>query len=86
MNFKMDENLPMEVVDVLRGHGQEAINVVEQQVGGASDDLIAKVCQGGQQVFVTLDLDFGEHGTCQLVSCAFPISASLPSGRGCNLL
>ena len=63
MKFKTDENLPVEVVDVLYEHGHDAISVVEQQLGGAADDTIAKVCQREQRVLVTLDLDFADIRT-----------------------
>lgn len=60
MKFKTDENLPVEVVTLLCDHGHDAISVVEQQLGGAADAIIAKVCQSEQRVLMTLDLDFAD--------------------------
>ena len=63
MKFKTDENLPVEVVNVLRQHGHDGMGVVEQKLGGAGDDIIAKVCQREQRVLLTLDLDFADIRT-----------------------
>lgn len=37
MDFKIDENLPVEVADVLHQAGYDAVRVVEQHLGGAPD-------------------------------------------------
>lgn len=60
MRFKTDENLPAEIVTLLCDHGHDAISVVEQQLAGAPDNVVAKVCQSEQRVLVTLDLDFAD--------------------------
>lgn len=60
MKFKTDENLPLEVSVLLREHGHDAISVVEQQLAGATDEIIARVCQNEQRVLMTLDLDFAD--------------------------
>jgi len=60
MKFKTHENLPVEIVALLCDHGHDAISVVDQQLAGATDNIIAKVCQSEQRVFMTLDLDFAD--------------------------
>jgi predicted nuclease of predicted toxin-antitoxin system len=60
MNFKTDENLPMEVADLLRQNGHDALSVMDQQLAGRPDVDVAAACQAEQRVLVTLDLDFSD--------------------------
>jgi predicted nuclease of predicted toxin-antitoxin system len=60
MQFKIDENLPIEVSDLLRHAGHDAATVLEQRLGGAADPMIAAVCQRENRILVTLDLDFAD--------------------------
>jgi predicted nuclease of predicted toxin-antitoxin system len=60
MKFKIDENMPVEVVTVLCDHGHDAIGVVEQNLAGAADVVVANVCKTEQRVLMTLDLDFAD--------------------------
>lgn len=60
MRFKTDENLPVEVVDLLRQEGHDAQSVIDQQLAGHSDRDVAAVCQAEQRALVTLDLDFSD--------------------------
>ena len=62
MKFKADENLPVEVVELLRQHGHDAMSVVEQQLSGHPDVDVANVCRAEQSALVTLDLDFSDIG------------------------
>ena len=43
MRFKVDENLPVEAVDVLRRVGHDAVSVAEQGLSGAIDTVIGEV-------------------------------------------
>ena len=63
MKFKIVENLPVEVVAVLRNHGHDAMSVVEQQLAGAADGVVANVCKSEQRTLMTLDLDFADIRT-----------------------
>jgi predicted nuclease of predicted toxin-antitoxin system len=56
--FKTDENLPLEVAVLLRGHGLDVATVLEQKLGGHPDADIAAVCRAEHRVLVTLDTDF----------------------------
>lgn len=61
--FKTDENLPVEVADLFRVRGHDAMTVLEQQLGGEADPRIANVCLAEQRTLVTLDLDFADIRT-----------------------
>jgi len=56
--FKIDENLPRDVAELLRTHGYDAATVHEQALVGRPDPVIAQVCKAEDRALVTLDLDF----------------------------
>jgi predicted nuclease of predicted toxin-antitoxin system len=58
MRFKVDENLPIEVAQLLRDVGHEADTVMDEGLGGAIDDSIANRCRDENRAVVTLDVDF----------------------------
>ena len=60
MRFKFDENLPAELGALLRHAGHEAHSVHDENLSGADDPSIAKVCQAEQRILITLDLDFAD--------------------------
>ena len=60
MRFKIDENLPIEVAQLLREEGHQASTVLEQGLGGKDDPDIAAICQREELVLVTLDTDFSD--------------------------
>lgn len=60
MRFKVDENLPVEVAEVLRQAGYDAASVLEQQHGGSADAQLAALCQRESRTLVTLDMDFAD--------------------------
>jgi predicted nuclease of predicted toxin-antitoxin system len=63
MNFKVDENLPVEVVTLLREAGYDAFSVLDQNLGGKSDAQIASICQKEKRTLLTLDVDFADINT-----------------------
>jgi predicted nuclease of predicted toxin-antitoxin system len=63
MKFKIDENLPIEIAQLLQESGYDAATVLEQQLGGKPDDNIAQICQQEDRIIVTLDLDFADIRT-----------------------
>jgi predicted nuclease of predicted toxin-antitoxin system len=63
MKFKIDENLPVEVAEVLRQAGYEAATVYDQGLAGEVDRTLALVCQSEQRVLITLDTDFADIRT-----------------------
>ncbi len=58
MKFKVDENLPDELSQLLLDAGWDSLTVVEQQLGGAQDPQLAQVCRDEVRVFVTFDRGF----------------------------
>jgi predicted nuclease of predicted toxin-antitoxin system len=58
VKFKFDENLPSDLGALLRANGHDAHSVLDENLGGAADACIAKVCQDEQRILITLDLDF----------------------------
>lgn len=60
MKFKTDENLPIEVADLLREYGHNAMSVIKQQLSGHPDADVAEVCRVEDRALVTLDLDFAD--------------------------
>ena len=63
MQFRIDENLPVEAAEVLRDAGHDAITVHDQQMVGELDPRIAAVCKSEIRAIVTLDLDFSDIRT-----------------------
>ena len=60
MRFKVDENLPVELADLLREASHDAATVLEQQLAGAMDADVASVCQHEARALITLDTDFAD--------------------------
>ena len=58
MKLKLDENLPSDLGALLRAGGHDAHSVLDENLRGAADPSIAKVCQDEQRILITLDLDF----------------------------
>jgi predicted nuclease of predicted toxin-antitoxin system len=58
MRLKIDENLPLEVTELLRHAGHDALSVLEQGLGGHADPDVANVCAAEGRGLVTLDVDF----------------------------
>jgi predicted nuclease of predicted toxin-antitoxin system len=63
MQFKIDENLPVEAAELLREAGYDTITVLEQHLGGHADPEIASVCQQETRCLLTLDKDFADIRT-----------------------
>jgi len=63
MKFKVDENLPGEVAELLRSEKHEAATVIDERLGGKDDSTITDACRREGLILVTLDLDFGDART-----------------------
>jgi predicted nuclease of predicted toxin-antitoxin system len=63
MRFKVDENLPVEVAELIRAAGHDALTVPEQNLGGHPDRAIADTVRKEKRAFITLDLDFADIRT-----------------------
>jgi predicted nuclease of predicted toxin-antitoxin system len=60
MKFKIDENLPFEIKNLLIQAGHDALTVKDQDLIGKPDTTIATVCLREDRVFITADLDFSD--------------------------
>jgi predicted nuclease of predicted toxin-antitoxin system len=58
LKFKVDENLPEELSQLLRSAGWDSTTVVEQDLGGAQDPPLARVCSSEGRILVTFDRGF----------------------------
>jgi len=60
MRFKLDENLPLELMDLFNGEGHDATSVLGQELGGATDSALAEHCRAEERALVTLDAGFAD--------------------------
>ena len=60
MLFKIDENMPLEAVELLHQAGHLAHTVFDEQLAGHPDSNVAATCQVEQRVLITLDVDFAD--------------------------
>lgn len=60
MQFKIDENLPVEVASLLINAGHDAKTVNDQNLSGTTDANLISVCRNEQRVLITQDLDFSD--------------------------
>lgn len=58
--FKIDENLPIEISELLRQRGFDALTVLDQKLGGRPDTDVAAVCLSEGRVLLSFDLDFAD--------------------------
>ena len=58
MKLKLDENLGMTAVEILRKAGHDAVTVKSQGLAGAKDTDVIAACRSEQRCLVTLDLEF----------------------------
>ena len=55
MKFKIDENLPIEIIDEIRGLGHEADTVIDEGLKGFVDPEILAAAKASGNVLLTLD-------------------------------
>lgn len=60
MKFKLDENLPTDLVQIFRSAGHDASSVFEQNLSGEKDQTLLDICRSEDRVLITLDLDFAD--------------------------
>jgi len=63
MKFKVDENFPLEAVDLLRAASHDALTVFDQSLSGQPDGRRASVCKREGRTLITLDTDFSDIRT-----------------------
>jgi len=60
VKIKLDENIGRRGVELLKAAGHDVMTVREQNLQGAPDERIFKVCADEKRVLITLDHDFGQ--------------------------
>ena len=65
MRFKIDENLPPDIDDLLRQARHEAFTVFEQGLRSHTDPQVIAACQAEGLALLSLDLDFSNILTQQ---------------------
>ncbi len=60
MRFKVDENLPSELVELIRRLKFDARTLFDQSAQGTPDNSIAKMCLENEEVLITLDTGFAD--------------------------
>src|SRR2546423_7426669 len=63
MRFKVDENLPVEVADLLGSAGHDALTVFDQKLSGRPDRTVGDTVRDEKRALITLDLDFADIRT-----------------------
>lgn len=58
MHFKLDENLPASLRELLLQNGHNAETVIDEGLNGSTDRVLFAACQDEGRVIVTLDMDF----------------------------
>jgi predicted nuclease of predicted toxin-antitoxin system len=59
LRFKLAENLPVEVAELLSTAGHDAVTVAHERLGGAQDERLLVVCRAEGRALVTLDVGLG---------------------------
>lgn len=63
MQFKIDENLPIEISEILHNAGHDAKTVNDQQLKGTKDAVLIDICKNENRALITLDTDFSDIRT-----------------------
>lgn len=63
MKFKVDENLPAEIAELLIRSGHDAKTVNEEQLKGIDDPNLIKICKRENRAIITMDTDFSDINT-----------------------
>lgn len=63
MRFKIDENLPIDIAELLRSANHNAETVWDEELVGRPDESILEVCREEDRCLLTLDLDFANLRT-----------------------
>ena len=60
MRFKVDENLPIDLADLLTGLGHDGKTVNDELLQGVSDPRLIETCDREKRILATLDVDFSD--------------------------
>jgi predicted nuclease of predicted toxin-antitoxin system len=60
MKFKIDENLPIELAELLNQAGHDAVTVNDEGLGGVDDEVLLPVCHREKRALLTFDLGLSD--------------------------
>ena len=60
MKIKLDENLPLRLVAVIKDFGHDVDTVVSEGYGGRSDDIVFSAAKQAKRMLITLDRGFAD--------------------------
>jgi predicted nuclease of predicted toxin-antitoxin system len=60
MRFKLDENLPWSISNIMIDYGYDVDTVLTEGLNGCSDDKLINTCTREQRILITLDYDFAD--------------------------
>ena len=60
MRLKLDENLPGELARLFIEAGHDAVTILDQEIGGATDAIVASACLSEGRAIVTMDTHFAD--------------------------
>lgn len=63
MKIKLDENMPMDLMGLLRRKGCDAHGVADEALGGADDHSVLQAAISEGRILMTFDLDFTDIRT-----------------------
>ena len=81
MRFKLDENPPVELADMFRKAGHDAVTVLDQDLAGARDADLASVCVREGRIIVTFDMDFANIRTYPPITREIGLETGLIAGE-----
>jgi len=58
MKIKIDENMPVDVINILGNAGHDAHSVYSEEIEGCSDRQLITICKKEKRLLITLDNDF----------------------------
>jgi predicted nuclease of predicted toxin-antitoxin system len=83
MKWKLDENFGSRAAHLLLAAGHDAETVVQEKLGGASDEKVFETCVRERRSLLTLDIDFADvlrfppHKTAGIAVLRLPGNPSL---------
>ena len=60
MRVKLDENLPIQLKHLFQESGHDAVTILDEEMGGATDSDVALVCLAEERVLISQDLDIAD--------------------------
>jgi predicted nuclease of predicted toxin-antitoxin system len=60
VRFKLDENIGLRGLELLKASGHDVMTVWDQGLHGVLDEELFEVCATERRVLITLDRDFGQ--------------------------